>query len=261
MMIETYTDCTITHHKFQALRQTLPTRVLCSLALLASLLGSSASQLPGHSISDLSMSLITDDPDRSPRDCATKRHHHHHHSGGWRQRRLLIAASSGAVSLLALCIILWLTLRPSAPRFTLLAATATSSNASTGGGLVRLDAALMAHNPNARAAALYDGLRARASYAGFQLATAGPLPPFQQAQGDAVLSASLSSAAEASAEEAADGQSPALLRLRIEGRLRWKVAAWVSGKRAFAAECVAVAPPSQLRAVVVQGTECAVTIE
>ncbi|VAI28708.1 unnamed protein product [Triticum turgidum subsp. durum] len=210
------------------------------------------------------MSLITDDPDRSPRDCATKRHHHHHHhhhSGGWRQRRLLIAASSGAASLLALCIILWLTLRPSAPRFTLLAATATSSNASTGGGLVRLDAALMAHNPNAPAAALYDGLRARAPYAGFQLATAGPLPPFQQAQGDAVLSASLSSAAAASAEGAADGRSQALLRLRIEGRLRWKVAAWVSGERALAAECVAVAAPSQLRAVVVQGTECAVTIE
>uniref|UniRef100_M8CBC1 Late embryogenesis abundant protein LEA-2 subgroup domain-containing protein n=1 Tax=Aegilops tauschii TaxID=37682 RepID=M8CBC1_AEGTA len=202
------------------------------------------------------MSLITDDPDRSPRDCATKRHHHHH-SGGWRQRRLLIAAAAGGGA----PIILWLTLRPSAPRFTLLAATATSSNASTGGGLVHLDAALMAHNPNARAAALYDSLRARASYAGFQLATAGPLPPFQQAQGDAVLSASLSSAAEASAEEAADGRSPALLRLRIEGRLRWEVAAWVSGERALAAECVAVAAPAQLRAVVVQGTEGAVTIQ
>ncbi|KAI4992166.1 hypothetical protein ZWY2020_046658 [Hordeum vulgare] len=208
------------------------------------------------------MSLITDDPDRSPRDCATKRHHHHHHhSGGWRRRRLLIAASSGAASLLALCMILWLTLRPSAPRFTLLAATATPSNASTGGGLVRLDAALMAHNPNARAAALYDGLRARASYADFQLATAGPLPPFQQAQGDAVLSASLTSAAEASAEEAADGRSPGLLRLRIEGRLRWKVAAWVSGGRTLAAVCVAVVAPSQLRTFVVQGTQCAITIE
>ncbi|KAI4992165.1 hypothetical protein ZWY2020_046657 [Hordeum vulgare] len=177
------------------------------------------------------MSLITDDPDRSPRDCATKRHHHHHHhSGGWRRRRLLIAASSGAASLLALCMILWLTLRPSAPRFTLLAATATPSNASTGGGLVRLDAALMAHNPNARAAALYDGLRARASYADFQLATAGPLPPFQQAQGDAVLSAS-SPRRRRRPRRKQPMAVTGLLRLRIEGRLRWKVAAWVSGGR------------------------------
>ncbi|XP_044416952.1 NDR1/HIN1-like protein 26 [Triticum aestivum] len=206
------------------------------------------------------MSRITDDPEHSPRDCATK--HRHHHSAG--RRRLLIGALSAAASLLALAIILWLTLRPSSPRFTLLAATATATapNA-TAGGIVRLDAAFVAHNPNARAAALYDRLQARASYAGVQLAATAPLPPFQQAQGDAVLTASLSasSAAASAAETAEAGRTTLLLRLRVEGQLRWKVSAWVSGNRALAAECVAVVVPSQLTAVVVQGSQCATTLQ
>ena len=202
------------------------------------------------------MSLITDDPDRAPRDCTAARRH----QSGRRRRRLLIVAASAVALLLALAIILWLTLRPSSPRFRLLTATA-STNATGGMGTVLLVASLVAHNPNAHALALYDGLRARASYTGLQLAAAAPIPPFQQAQGDVKLSATLlsSSAAE---ETMAGERSPALLTLRLEGRLRWKVAVWVSGSRTLAAECVAAAvSPSQLRAVVVQDCQCATTIE
>jgi hypothetical protein len=209
------------------------------------------------------MSLITDDPNHSPRHCAAK---HHHRAGcgrfsGTAWRRLLMASSS----LVALVIILWLTLRPSAPHFSLLAATATASN----GTLARLDAALVAHNPNARAAALYDHLVIQASYgAGVQLAAAAQ--PFEQTQGDVVLSASLASSAEPAAVSAVEaetesGRPTALLRLRVEGQLRWKVASWVSGRRALAAQCVAVVvlqPAQQLsRAVVVQGSQCATTLQ
>jgi hypothetical protein len=168
-------------------------------------------------------------------------------------------------SLVALVIILWLTLRPSAPHFSLLAATATASN----GTLARLDAALVAHNPNARAAALYDHLVIQASYgAGVQLAAAAQ--PFEQTQGDVVLSASLASSAEPAAVSAVEaetesGRPTTLLRLRVEGQLRWKVASWVSGRRALAAQCVAVVvlqPAQQLsRAVVVQGSQCATTLQ
>ncbi|XP_037457475.1 NDR1/HIN1-like protein 26 [Triticum dicoccoides] len=201
------------------------------------------------------MSLITDDPDRSPRDCVAARRHH----SDRRRRRLLIVAASAVALLLAMAIILWLTLLPSSPRFRLLSATA-STNATGGMGTVLLDAALVAHNPNAHALALYDGLRARASYAGLQLAAAAPIPPFQQAQGDIVLSAALSSSS-AAEETTAGGRSPTLLTLRLEGRLRWKVAVWVSGSRTLAAECVAAAiSPSQPRAVVVQDCQCATTI-
>ncbi|VAI79438.1 unnamed protein product [Triticum turgidum subsp. durum] len=201
------------------------------------------------------MSLITDDPDRSPRDCVAARRHH----SGRRRRRLLIVAASAVALLLAMAIILWLTLLPSSPRFRLLSATA-STNATGGMGTVLLDAALVAHNPNAHALALYDGLRARASYAGLQLAAAAPIPPFQQAQGDIVLSAALSSSS-AAEETTAGGRSPTLLTLRLEGRLRWKVAVWVSGSRTLAAECVTAAiSPSQPRAVVVQDCQCATTI-
>ncbi|KAF7097732.1 hypothetical protein CFC21_099522 [Triticum aestivum] len=201
------------------------------------------------------MSLITDDPDRSPRDCVAARRHH----SGRRRRRLLIVAASAVALLLAMAIILWLTLLPSSPRFRLLSATA-STNATGGMGTVLLDAALVAHNPNAHALALYDGLRARASYAGLELAAAAPIPPFQQAQGDIVLSAALSSSS-AAEETTAGGRSPTLLTLRLEGRLRWKVAVWVSSSRTLAAECVTAAiSPSQPRAVVVQDCQCATTI-
>uniref|UniRef100_A0ACD5VHP7 Uncharacterized protein n=1 Tax=Avena sativa TaxID=4498 RepID=A0ACD5VHP7_AVESA len=219
------------------------------------------------------MSLITDDPDDSPRHCATK-HHHHHGTGcgrfsGTRRRRLLIAASSAGTSIIALAIILWLTLRPSAPRFSLLAATAAVAGPNAT-GIARLDAAFVAHNPNARAVALYDRLQLRASYAGGQLAAA--TEPFQQTQGDVVLTALLSSSSSAAPadevdavarETAAGGQSTQLLKLRVEGHLRWKVAAWVSGRRTLAADCVAVVvlQPSQSRAVVVQGSQCATTLQ
>jgi hypothetical protein len=96
--------------------------------------------------------------------------------------------------------------------------------------------------------------------------------PFEQTQGDVVLTAlmsSSSSVAPAAAvdvgETAAGGRPTLLLRLRVEGHLRWKVASWVSGRRALAAECVAVVvlqPAQQLsRAVVVQGSQCATTLQ
>uniref|UniRef100_A0ACD5VRS2 Uncharacterized protein n=1 Tax=Avena sativa TaxID=4498 RepID=A0ACD5VRS2_AVESA len=219
------------------------------------------------------MSLITDDPDDSPRHCATKHHHHHHHRAGCvrfsgtRRRRLLIAASSAVTSIIVLAIILWLTLRPSAPRFSLLAATAAVAGPNAT-GIAQLDAAFVAHNPNARAVALYDRLQLRASYAGGQLAAA--TEPFEQTQGDVVLTALLSSSSSAApsaamdvGEKAAGGQSTQLLKLRVEGHLRWKVAAWVSGRRTLAADCVAVVvlQPSQSRAVVVQGSQCATTLQ
>ncbi|CAM0884710.1 unnamed protein product [Alopecurus aequalis] len=214
------------------------------------------------------MSLITDDPRDSPRHCSTKHHQ--------QRRRLLIAAWSALTSLIALAIILWLTLRPCGPRFTLLAATVSFDdypNATTGGvALTRLDAAFMAHNPNARAVALYDGLQARASYgAGLQLA-AGTLPPFEQTQGEVMLATSLASSSSAApgtgvemeTEAAAMAGGPpttTLLKVRVEGQLRWKVASWVSGRHAIAAECVAVVVLQSSRAVVVQGSQCATTLQ
>uniref|UniRef100_A0ACD5Y0D0 Uncharacterized protein n=1 Tax=Avena sativa TaxID=4498 RepID=A0ACD5Y0D0_AVESA len=219
------------------------------------------------------MSLITDDPEDSPRHCATKHHHHHHGTSISGRSRLLIAALSASASVIALAIVLWLNLRPSSPRFTLLAASMSGANATLG----RLDAAFVAHNPNARAAALYDRLQARASYgsAGVsQSQLVSPLPPFEQTQGDVVLSASLTSSAAAvsaqsSVETAAVGErsmTTTLLRVRVEGQLRWKVASWVSGGRSLAAECVVLVVPQQSPSqlswtVVVQGSQCATTLQ
>ncbi|KAJ1277403.1 hypothetical protein BS78_04G001200 [Paspalum vaginatum] len=194
------------------------------------------------------MSLITDDPDESPRDCSRSRssswkqqqHHHHHHHGSCcsnrRRRQALIAASSTVASLLSLALILWLTLRPSSPSFSLVAATATVDDSSS--AVIVVDAALTAHNPNAHATALYDRLQASSSYAGVALGAAAALPPLEQPDaGDQVLSATLTSSWR-SAPAGAGGRA-LLLRVRIQGQLRWKVAAWVSGRHGLTVDCVA----------------------
>lgn len=182
------------------------------------------------------MSLITDDPEESPRDCSRSRKHHHHHGSSSRSsgRRALIAASSTVASLLSLAFILWLTLRPASPHFSLLAATATAT-ATNNASVIIVDAAFTARNPNANAAALYDQLQASASYAGVPLGAGAPLPPLEQPEGDVVLSALLTSPSTTAV--AVGGQ--ALLRVRIEGQLRWKVAAWVSGRHGLAVDCIA----------------------
>jgi hypothetical protein len=115
--------------------------------------------------------------------------------------------------------------------------------------VVVVDAALSARNPNAHATALYDQLRASASYGGV---TAGaPLPPLEQPdQGDAVMSVLLTSGA--------GGPLPVpggVLRVRVEGQLRWKVAAWVSGGHGLAVDCVAAVAPSSA------GPQCASNVQ
>ncbi|PAN03510.1 hypothetical protein PAHAL_1G000400 [Panicum hallii] len=188
------------------------------------------------------MSLITGDPEQSPRDCSRSRSS----SSGKHRRlcRVLIAASSTVASLASLALILWLTLRPSSPRFSLLAATATLDDDASAATII-VDAALIAHNPNAHATALYGQLRASASYAGVPLGAGAPLPALEQPdQGDAVLSALLTSSTSPSWSWRPAPGRRALLRVRIEGQLRWKVASWVSGRHGLTVDCVAAVVPS-----------------
>ena len=181
------------------------------------------------------MSLISGDPEeQSPRDCSRSRSSS---SAKHRRRRCRVLIATSSTVLASLALILWLTLRPSSPRFSLLAATATVHDDDASATIVG-DAALTAHNPNAHATALYGQLRASASYAGVPLGAGAPLE--QPDQGDAVLSALLTSST--SRRPAPGGR--ALLRVRIEGQLRWKVASWVSGRHGLTVDCVAAVVPS-----------------
>lgn len=158
----------------------------------------------------------------------------HHHGGGGsssssRRRQVLIVASSTVASLLSLALILWLALRPSNPSFSLLAATATvataSDNASSSAGAVVVDAAL------------YDQLQVSVSYAGVALGAGVPLPPLEQLDAsDQVLAATLTSSW--SWRPSAPG-GQALLRVCVQGQLRWRVAAWVSGRHGLTVDCIA----------------------
>ncbi|KAM0878696.1 hypothetical protein ACQ4PT_034710 [Festuca glaucescens] len=194
---------------------------------------------------------------RFARHCATKHHHHHGADAAGSAHQAPAAPDRGVVGGDVHHSLGHHTVAhppPFAPRFSLLAATAAVSGPNAT-GIARLDAAFVAHNPNTRATALYDRLQLRASYAGGQLAATAE--PFEQTQGDVVLTALMSSSSSVAPAAAADvgetaagGRSTLLLKLRVEGHLRWKVAAWVSGRHALVAECVAVVvlEPSQSRA-------------
>ncbi|GJN18734.1 hypothetical protein PR202_gb05928 [Eleusine coracana subsp. coracana] len=167
------------------------------------------------------MSLITVDPDKSPRDCTRKRH------GSSRRKRAVIIAASTTLLVLGIIILLWLTLllRPSnPPHFSLLAATVTASD---NGSVIVI---FSVGNPNAHAAALYEQLQVNASFAGIPLG--GSLPPLEQqaAEGDVLMSALLKSSSSSS--------SPATTEVKKDGAVRWKVANWwVSGRHALAVVC------------------------
>ncbi|CAD6248532.1 unnamed protein product [Miscanthus lutarioriparius] len=202
------------------------------------------------------MSLITGDPEDSPRDCSrssSRPHKHHHHHHGNRRRRALIAVCSTVASLLSLALILWLTLRPSSPSFSLLAATATVANASAGAAtIITVDAALTAHNPNARATALYDQLQATAPYAGVPLgaADAHALRAARGRRGS--VGHAHVQLRRGSWRSPSSPPERALLRVRIQGLLRWKV----SATHGLTVDCIAAVllqapaiplPPGQLQ--------------
>ncbi|KAI4378208.1 hypothetical protein MLD38_015721 [Melastoma candidum] len=190
----------------------------------------------------------------SPKHCTAKQphnsHHHHRHSfinssSFWKLLSTLFSA------LLTVILLVWLVLRPSKPSFSLQQASvyhlSLSDSVPAAASFLNSSFQLtfVASNPNSRLGIYYDSLRVYASYQGQQITGLTSFPPFYQDHGEKnLLSASLTGsnlpvAPYFGSEVARDQVSGKLtVRFAVDGRIRWKVGKWVSGKYRMNVECI-----------------------
>ncbi|CAA6656092.1 unnamed protein product [Spirodela intermedia] len=186
----------------------------------------------------------------SPEHCAKKGL-----DGKKLNKKFLYALCTFLLTLLSVVLLVWVILHPAKPQFY----------------LKDVGFILVSSNPNDRVGVYYDGLRAYASYKGQLITTESALPPFYQGHGDTnVLCASLSGAGVAvapsfrydvSRDEIA-GQLP--IKLRLDGRVRWKVGTWISGQHPIDVDCsiiVGFAPGGwPASPITTQGSHCSTTL-
>ena len=187
------------------------------------------------------MSLL--DVERSPKHCAEKGF-----KGKRLTKRLLCVLSSSFSTILSLFLVIWFILRPINPQFYV--KDVSLSQISLSSPLLlnySLGFTLVSRNPNERVGVHYDRLRAYAVYRGQKITGESVFPDFYQGHQDVnLLSASLSGAGvtvtpELGYEFRRDQTAGRLLvRIRLDGRVRWKVGSWVSGDNHIKVDCVAV---------------------
>lgn len=187
-------------------------------------------------------------------------------------RRLLCVLSSSFSTVLSIFLLVWFILRPAKPQFyvkdvgvyQLSLSPPRLLNSTVGFTLV-------SRNPNDRVGVYYDRLRAYASYKDQRITADSAFPPFYQGHQDTnLLSASLSGAGVPVAasfgyelgRDQTTGKLP--LRLRLEGRVRWKVGSWVSGQYRIMVDCIAIVGfvPGDMSSTLStnQGAECSTSL-
>ncbi|KAF6136243.1 hypothetical protein GIB67_001652 [Kingdonia uniflora] len=129
---------------------------------------------------------------------------------------------------------------------------------------------LFSKNPNQRLGVFYDQLQAYASYKGQQITLDSSLPPFYQGHEETnVITASLIGSevpvSPSFGYEVIRDQTAGTLAvsLKLNGRLRWKVGTWVSGRYRLNISCViimdfpkVVSGPLSLK----KGTKCSTSV-
>ncbi|KAI4363703.1 hypothetical protein MLD38_019888 [Melastoma candidum] len=191
---------------------------------------------------------------RSPEHCAAKQPHnspHHHRHSFINSSNFWKLLSSLFSAILAVILLVWLVLRPSKPSFSLQQASvyslSLSDSAPAAASFLNSSVQLtfIASNPNSRLGIYYDSLRVYASYQGQQITGLASFPPFYQDHGEKnLLSASLTGSnlpvsPYFGSEVASDQVSGKLtVRFEVDGRVRYKVGTWVSGKYRMNVECI-----------------------
>ncbi|XP_057951284.1 NDR1/HIN1-like protein 26 [Malania oleifera] len=207
---------------------------------------------------------------RSPKHCAKKeaylnidRKHY---------KKLFYAFSTLLISILSLILLVWLILHPTKPLFSLKQADVYQLNLSDRLLLnSSIQVTLVSTNPNRKVGIYYDDLQAYASYKGQQITLHASLPPFYQGHQDTnLLTASLAGTAVPVApsfgyEVGRDKTAGRMvLSLKLNGRIRWKVGTWVSGRYHLDVNCIAVMafgpsiPSGPLSTK--QGTQCSTDV-
>ncbi|KAF7816620.1 NDR1/HIN1-like protein 26 [Senna tora] len=184
-------------------------------------------------------------------------------------KKLFLALSSFLTAILLLSITIWIILRPAKPQFSLQDLQIYQFTLSPSHVNSSLHLTLLSKNPNRRVAIYYDDFQVHATYKAQQIASDTSLPPFFQDHQEAnLLSASLvgndipvppSLAYEMGRDQTLIGSF--VLNLKLSGRLRWKVASWVSGRYGFNVNCASLmafgfGSPITSK----QGTQCSTTM-
>ncbi|KAL6966774.1 hypothetical protein U1Q18_032567, partial [Sarracenia purpurea var. burkii] len=173
----------------------------------------------------------------------------HHHCERKKFYRCLAAAILAFVILVLFVIFLvWLILRPTKPRFILIDATVYSFNVSSSPNLLTTDfqITLSSRNPNARVGIYYDKLDVYATYRDQQITPPTLLPPTYQGHKDVnVWSPFLYGNEVPVAPYLAVGLGQdqeagmVLINIKVDGRVRWKVGTFTTGKYHLYADCPA----------------------
>jgi len=188
-------------------------------------------------------------------------------------KKLLYALSTFISSILFILLLVCLILHPSKPQFYLKGVDLALSASAPRGLLLNstVQVTLLSKNPNTKVGIYYEDVRAYAVYKGQQITADSSLPSFYQGNGDAnLLSTSLYGAgmpvaASVGYEVGRDQVAGRMvLSVRIDGRLRWKVGSWVSGRYRFDVDCVAVVGlrpgGGPTGSAVQEGSQCSTTV-
>ncbi|GKV25486.1 hypothetical protein SLEP1_g34923 [Rubroshorea leprosula] len=190
----------------------------------------------------------------------------------YKKKKLFFTLSSSFTILLAVILLFWLILHPAKPEFFLREADIYQFSLS-GPHLLNssIQLTLLSKNPNQKVGIYYDELQAYAAYKGQQITLDTSFPPFYQDHGESnLLTASLEGtglpvASSFEYELRRDQIAGRLvLNLKLNGKLRWKVGTWVSGRYRFNVNCVSVmtfVPTVQTGPLSSrQGTQCSTSL-
>ncbi|XP_022743236.1 NDR1/HIN1-like protein 1 [Durio zibethinus] len=172
-----------------------------------------------------------------------------HHKKGCRKvfRRIIASILVFLLIVLITILLIWAILRPSKPRFILQDTTVYAFNSSTPNFLTSsFQVTISSRNPNDRIGIYYDRLDVYATYRNQQITLRTALPPTYQGHkdinvwspfvyGNMVPIAPDFSAALGS-EQAAGS---VFLTIKIDGRVRWKVGTFISGRYHLYVRCPA----------------------
>jgi Late embryogenesis abundant protein len=162
-------------------------------------------------------------------------------------RKILIALGIFIILVLLTVLIVWLTLRPTKPHYSLQDLIVYNLNL-TGSTFLSttLQATLKSHNPNDRIGIYYDKLDVYAVYKGQQITIPTGLPTQYQGHDDISVYSPYMYGTDvplapyltmALNQDQAAGY--VLIGVRVHGRLRWKVGTWISGNYHIDVNCPA----------------------
>ncbi|XP_054789178.1 NDR1/HIN1-like protein 26 [Prosopis cineraria] len=186
-------------------------------------------------------------------------------------KKFSLALSIFITAILLLSLAIWVILRPAKPQFSIQQVDIYQLSLSGSRINSSIQVTLLSKNPNQKVAIYYDDFQVYATYKGQQITSYTSLPPlYQDHEESNLLTAPLVGnevpVAPSLGYEMGRDQTVGrlVLNLRVSGRLRWKVATWVTGHYGFDVKCISVMAfePSMPSAPLTsnQGAQCSTTV-